>query len=110
MARSVPCRCLRRIIGDMRATDVIVKKREGGQLSREEIRFFIEGFTRGEIPDYQASAWAMAVLLRGMTPRETLELTLAMAESGEQLDLAGVGPVAVDKHSTGGGGGKTTLA
>jgi pyrimidine-nucleoside phosphorylase len=93
----------------MRATEVIVKKRDGGELSREEIRFFVDGFTRGEIPDYQASAWAMAVLLRGMTERETVDLTLAMAESGEQLDLAGVVPLAVDKHSTGGVGDKTTL-
>jgi pyrimidine-nucleoside phosphorylase len=93
----------------MRAVDIIIKKREGGELSREEIRFFIEGFTRGEIADYQASAWAMAVLLRGMTLRETLELTLAMAESGEQLSLADIAPLAVDKHSTGGVGDKTTL-
>jgi pyrimidine-nucleoside phosphorylase len=93
----------------MRAVDIIVKKRDGGELSREEIRFFVEGITRGEIQDYQVSAWAMAVLLRGMTPRETTELTLAMADSGERLDLRQVVPLAVDKHSTGGVGDKTTL-
>ena len=93
----------------MHAVEIIIKKRDGGELSREEIRTFIEGFTRGEIPDYQAAAWAMAVMLRGMTARETLELTLALAESGEQLDLRGVVPLAVDKHSTGGVGDKTTL-
>jgi len=93
----------------MRAVDIIIKKRDGHELSREEITFFIEGYTRGEIPDYQAAAWAMAVLLRGMTPRETTDLTLAMAASGETLDLSGVVPIAVDKHSTGGVGDKTSL-
>ncbi|NMB67365.1 MAG: pyrimidine-nucleoside phosphorylase [Chloroflexi bacterium] len=93
----------------MRAVDIIIKKRDGKELSREEIEFFIDGFTRGEIPDYQASAWAMAVLLRGMTERETTDLTMAMAHSGETLDLTGVVPIAVDKHSTGGVGDKTTL-
>ena len=93
----------------MRAVDIIIKKREGEELSRSEIEFFIDGFTRGEIPDYQASAWAMAVLLRGMTERETTDLTMAMAHSGETLDLTGVVPIAVDKHSTGGVGDKTTL-
>jgi pyrimidine-nucleoside phosphorylase len=93
----------------MRAVDIIIKKRDGEELSREEIEFFINGFTRGEIPDYQASAWAMAVLLRGMTDRETTDLTMTMAHSGETLDLTGVVPVAVDKHSTGGVGDKTTL-
>lgn len=93
----------------MRAVDIIIKKRDGGELTREEIRFFVEGITRGEVQDYQVSAWAMAVLLRGMTPRETAELTLAMADSGERLDLSGVVPLAVDKHSTGGVGDKTTL-
>lgn len=93
----------------MRAVDVIGKKRDGGELTREEIRFFVEGITRGEIQDYQVSAWAMAVLLRGMTPRETTELTLAMADSGKRLDLSQAVPLAVDKHSTGGVGDKTTL-
>ncbi|MEX1248063.1 MAG: thymidine phosphorylase [Anaerolineales bacterium] len=93
----------------MRAVDIIVKKRQGQELTRDEIRFFVEGFTRGEIQDYQVSAWAMAVLLNGMTDRETMELTLAMAESGDMLDLTGVVDRALDKHSTGGVGDKTTL-
>lgn len=93
----------------MRAVDVIIKKRDRGELSHEEIQFFIEGYTHGDIPDYQAAAFAMAVLLNGMTPRETTDLTLAMAQSGDILDLSGVVPVAVDKHSTGGVGDKTTL-
>ena len=93
----------------MRAVDIIIHKRDGGELTREEIEFFINGFCRGDIPDYQAAAWAMAVLLRGMTPRETTDLTLALANTGETIDLSGVVPVAVDKHSTGGVGDKTTL-
>ncbi len=94
----------------MRAVDIIIKKREHNELSREEIDFFVQGFTRGEIPDYQVSAWAMAVLLNGMTPRETTDLTLAMAHSGEVLDMTKFAPgVVVDKHSTGGVGDKTTL-
>ena len=76
---------------------------------REEIEFFISGFTRGDIPDYQAAAWAMAVLLNGMTTRETTDLTLAIAHSGDMMDLSEVVPIAVDKHSTGGVGDKTTL-
>lgn len=93
----------------MRAVDIIVKKREKGELSEAEIRFFINGFTAGEIPDYQAAAWAMAVLLNGMTPRETKALTMVMVESGEVLDLTPAVPFAVDKHSSGGVGDKTTL-
>ncbi len=93
----------------MRAVDVILKKREGGELSQDEIRFFIEGFARGEIPDYQAAAFAMAVFFNGMTARETTDLTLAMVASGETLDLTGVVTLAIDKHSTGGVGDKTTL-
>ncbi len=93
----------------MRAVDIIIKKRNKEELAREEIEFFVKGFTKGEIPDYQASAWAMAVLLNGMTEAETTNLTLAMTHSGEVLDLSGVVPIAVDKHSTGGVGDKTTL-
>ena len=93
----------------MRAVDVIIKKREKGELTGEEIKFFVDGFTRGEIPDYQVAAWAMAVLLNGMTRRETADLTLAMAHSGEILNLSDVVKVAVDKHSSGGVGDKTTF-
>jgi len=93
----------------MRAVDIIIKKRDRAELTGDEIDFFIDGLTHGSIPDYQASAWAMAVLLNGMTERETTDLTLAMARSGETLDLIGVVPIAVDKHSTGGVGDKTTL-
>ncbi|MGB8253187.1 MAG: thymidine phosphorylase [Anaerolineaceae bacterium] len=93
----------------MRAVDIIIKKRDGLELSAQEIEFFVDGYTHGEIPDYQAAAWAMAVLLKGMNARETTDLTLAMANSGEILDLSQVVPIAVDKHSTGGVGDKTTL-
>jgi len=93
----------------MRAVDVITKKRDGLVLSKEEISFFIEGFTSGEITDYQAAAWAMAVLLKGMNAKETTDLTMAMAHSGEIMDLSDVVPIAVDKHSTGGFGDKTTI-
>ena len=93
----------------MRAVDIIIKKRDHGELSKEEIQTFVDGFTRGDIPDYQVTAWAMAVLLNGMSARETTDLTLAMASSGEILDLSGVVDIAVDKHSTGGVGDKTSL-
>ncbi len=94
----------------MRAVDIIIKKRDGGELTSEEIEFFVRGFTDGEIPDYQASAFAMAVLLKGMTSIETAHLTLAMAGSGHMLDLSQVVDIAVDKHSSGGVGDKTSLA
>jgi len=93
----------------MRAVDIIVKKRDKEELTKEEIEFFIQGFVRGEIEDEQAAAWAMAVVLNGMTPRETTDLTLAMVLSGRILDLSDVVDIAVDKHSTGGVGDKTTL-
>jgi len=94
----------------MRAVEIIQKKRDGSQLTKEEIDFFILGYTSGDIPDYQAAAWAMAILLKGMTPEETTHLTLAMAESGDTLDLSSVVDIAVDKHSSGGVGDKTSLA
>jgi pyrimidine-nucleoside phosphorylase len=93
----------------VRAVDIIIKKRDGQELTTGEISFFIQGFTRGEIPDYQASAWAMAVLLNGMTDRETSGLTIAMAHSGDTLNLEDIAPLIVDKHSTGGVGDKTSL-
>lgn len=94
----------------MRAVDIIAKKRDGRELTAAEIDFFIQGYTQEEIPDYQAAAWCMAVLLKGMTPAETTELTLSMARSGKQLDLSDVAPLVADKHSTGGVGDKVTLA
>jgi pyrimidine-nucleoside phosphorylase len=93
----------------MRMIDLIVKKREGLALSGEEIEYIIGGFTRGEIPDYQVSAWLMAVVLKGMEEREITDLTLAMAHSGQTLDLKPVATFVVDKHSSGGVGDKTTL-
>jgi pyrimidine-nucleoside phosphorylase len=93
----------------MRPTEVIAKKRDGEELSKEEIEFFIQGYTKGEIPDYQAAAWLMAVYLQGMNDRETHDLTMAMANSGDVLDLKDVVPFAVDKHSTGGVGDKVSL-
>ena len=94
----------------MRAVDIIIKKRDKGELNREEIEFFVKGFTSGEFPDYQASAFAMAVFFNGMTPRETTDLTLAMARSGQELDLSNIVNIAVDKHSSGGVGDKTSIA
>ncbi|NDJ55123.1 MAG: thymidine phosphorylase [Chloroflexi bacterium] len=94
----------------MNSVAIIGKKRDGIQLDPEEIRFFIDGYNRGEIPDYQASAWCMAVYMRGMSYAETSQLTQAMVDSGEVLDFSDVVDRVVDKHSTGGVGDKTTLA
>ncbi len=94
----------------MRAVDIIIKKRDQQELTSQEIEFFIQGFTNGEIPDYQASAFAMAILLNGMTPQETADLTLAMAHTGQVLDLSKVVDIAVDKHSSGGVGDKTSIS
>lgn len=93
----------------MRMYDIIKKKRDGAELSREEIEFFIKGYVDGSIPDYQASAFCMAVFYKGMTEEETANLTMAMAHSGDTVDLSRFGTLTADKHSTGGVGDKTTL-
>lgn len=93
----------------MRMYDIIKKKRDGGELSTEEIRYFINGVTDGSVPDYQAAALCMAIYFKGMSVRETCDLTYAVRDSGDTLDFSAVNGLRVDKHSTGGVGDKTSL-
>jgi pyrimidine-nucleoside phosphorylase len=93
----------------MHAVDIITRKRDGAELRREEIAFFVQGYTQGKIPDYQVAAWLMAICCQGMTRTELSYLTAEMAQSGDLLDLDGIAPGAVDKHSTGGVGDKVSL-
>jgi len=89
--------------------DIIAKKRDGGKLSTEEINYFIKGYTAGDVPDYQASSLAMAIYFQDMDDQERADLTMAMVESGDQIDLSDIDGIKVDKHSTGGVGDTTTL-
>lgn len=93
----------------MNIIDIISKKRDNKKLSKEEIEYFIEGYTKGEITDYQAAAIAMAIYINGMDYEETKNLTIAMANSGETLDLSDIADTIIDKHSSGGVGDKITL-
>lgn len=93
----------------MLMTDLIAKKRDGGKLDTDEINFMIDGYVKGDIPDYQMSAMCMAIMFRGMDSRETLDLTMAMMNSGERIDLSAIDGIKADKHSTGGVGDKTSL-
>ena len=93
----------------MRTVDVIQKKRDGLELTSDEIKWLIEGYVTGTVPDYQMSAFAMAVYFKGMTTREISDLTVTMVETGQQIDLSAISGVKVDKHSTGGVGDKVTL-
>ena len=93
----------------MRMADILDKKRNGEMLTRQEIEYFVNGYTKAQIPDYQASALLMAICIRGMTDAETADLTDCMARSGAQMDLSAIDGITADKHSTGGVGDKTTL-
>ena len=93
----------------MRTVDVIQKKRDGLELTSDEIKWLIEGYVAGTVPDYQMAAFAMAVYFKGMSTREISDLTMTMVGTGQQIDLSAISGVKVDKHSTGGVGDKVTL-
>src|SRR5258706_10798601 len=93
----------------MQVLDIIARKRDGAELTTEEIKYFIDAYATDKIPDYQAAAWLMATYIQGMTRRETRDLTMAMANSGDILNLSDALPVSIDKHSSGGVCDKTSL-